>query len=210
MISFLSGTVLETSPESIVLDVQGVGYEVETPASTLCHLGQTSSLLSLHILTHVREDAIRLFGFINALDKAVFKELLSVNGIGPKAALALLGPMDGAELCQIITQGQAARLTTIPGIGPKTADRIVLELKTKLQKRVQRFESSTIAQTHAHTASLLIIEDLKSALNNLGYKEKQFSEILQDMDKRLQKGESLSLEKALKESLRRLSQHIWQ
>ena len=106
-----------------------VAYEVEVPASSLCLLPPLNQEAELYIITHVREDALRLFGFANYFDKLIFDSLIQVSGIGPKAALALLGVVDGFELCDMIINNQVVRLTSIPGIGAKTAERLVLELK---------------------------------------------------------------------------------
>ena len=134
MIGYLKGILFEKKPDHILLLVGGVGYEIEVPASSLCSLPELNKEVSLYIITHVREDALRLFGFISYFDKLVFDALIQVSGIGPKAALALLGVVDGFELSDLIIQNQVVRLTSIPGIGAKTAERLVLELKTKLQK----------------------------------------------------------------------------
>lgn len=231
MIGWLKGILIEKNPENITIDVSGVGYELEVPASTLCQLPELQQDVILNVFTHVREDAIRLFGFENSFDKKVFQDLISVSGVGPKAALALLGPVDGVEICEIITSGNVARLTAIPGIGPKTAERLILELKSKLQKslarnkdnieistaqKIKNIEGAVAAnskstnQIQKRILQKQLIEDLKSALSNLGYKDKQYSEVVLGFEKRLNEGESISLESALKESLTKLSERIVQ
>ncbi|MBX9838999.1 Holliday junction branch migration protein RuvA [Silvanigrella sp.] len=231
MIGFFRGILIEKTPENIMLDVAGIGYEVEVPATALCQLPALQQEVHLSILTHVREDAIRLFGFTSSFDKKVFQELISVSGVGPKAALALLGSVDGYDLCEIITTGQIAKLTAIPGVGPKTAERLLLELKDKMQKLIARKKddveiqktrvSSNIAGSivdsqkisHKMEQKLLrrqIIEDLKSALSNLGYKDKQYFEVVNSFEQRMQLGENISIEIALKESLSKLSERMIQ
>lgn len=231
MIGFLRGVLIEKTPENIIIDVAGVGYEVEVPATTLCQLPALQQEVHLSILTHVREDAIRLFGFTSSFDKKVFQELIHISGVGPKAALALLGPVDGYDLCEIITAGQVAKLTAIPGVGPKTAERLLLELKDKMQKLIARKKddieiqktriSSNIAGSivdsqkisHKMEQKLLrrqVIEDLKSALSNLGYKDKQYFEVVNNFEQRMQLGENISIEVALKESLSKLSERMIQ
>ncbi|APJ03785.1 Holliday junction branch migration protein RuvA [Silvanigrella aquatica] len=231
MMGSLRGILAEKSPEYILVDVNGVGYEVEVPATTLCQLPALKQEVSLSILTYVREDSIRLFGFTSSFDKKVFQELTSVSGVGPKAALALLGPVDGYDLCEIITSGQIVKLTAIPGVGPKTAERLILELKTKMQKLMARKKddveiqktkiSSNLAASimdnqnvsHKMEQKLIrkqIIEDLKSALSNLGYKDKQYGEVVHSFEQRMQLGEKISIEIALKESLSKLSERILQ
>ncbi|KAB8040676.1 Holliday junction branch migration protein RuvA [Silvanigrella paludirubra] len=229
MIGFLRGILIEKNPENIVIDVGGVGYEIEVPATTLCQLPTLLNEVQLSILTHVREDAIRLFGFSSSFDKKVFQELIQVSGVGPKAALALLGPVDGYDLCEIITTAQITKLTSIPGVGPKTAERLVLELKDKLQKKLARkrddieIQKTKISENMA--GSILnsnkasqkieqklirkqIVEDLKSALFHLGYKDKQYFEVVNSVEQRLQHGENISFELALKESLSKLSERM--
>lgn len=231
MIGFLRGILIEKTPENIVIDVAGVGYEIEVPASTLCQLPSLLNEVQLSILTHVREDAIRLFGFSSSFDKKVFQELISVSGVGPKAALALLGPMDGYDLCEIIITAQLTKLTAIPGIGLKTGERIILELKEKLQKKLARKKDDVEIQktivTENMAGSVLngnkasqkielklirkqIVEDLKSALSNLGYKDKQYNEVVNSLEQRLLLGENISIEIALKESLSKLSERMIQ
>ncbi len=230
MIGFLNGILLEKNPESLLVLVGGVGYEVEVPASSLCALPSLNSSVSLYVYTHVREDALRLFGFTSLFDKHIFTSLLQVSGIGPKAALALLSVVDGVELCSWITQNQVARLTSIPGIGAKSAERLVLELKTKLQKLQARYLAEPLPE---HNPSLLfadglprektmaqkefeekkgqlqMVDDLKSALTNLGYKDKQVSPVVDKLSQKMKAGESFPFEVALKQALKDLSGHVF-
>lgn len=212
MIGLLQGMILEKGTDHILLDVNGVGYEVEMPASSLCLLPSVGAFTKLHIHTHVREDALRLFGFTSAFDKKAFLALIQVSGIGPKAALALLGAVDGSELCDIVVNQKLARLVSIPGIGQKTAERIILELKTKFQKLLARKNSLFHMDDDGYRANVeteqQTIEDLKSALSNLGYKEKQFYPMVDTLAQKMKAGEPISFEVAFKETLKKLSEHV--
>lgn len=223
MIGKLSGTLIEKSSDCLVLDVNGVGYEVQVPASTLCLMPSFGELVSLSIHTHVREDSLRLFGFASRADRTVFEMLLSVTGVGPKLALALMGPFEGAELCRVIVDENLAALTSVPGVGARTAERLALELRTKAQKVMASLQSSGAigsARAKASTTSTLpliadnrwmqnsVVEDVRSALQNLGYKEKQIGELVHVLEKRQAAGEEIILEIALKDALKQLSGHL--
>ncbi len=212
MIGYLRGLLLDKRPDHVLIDIKGVGYEVEVPVSTLCRMPSLNEPISLFIHTHVREDSLRLFGFFTHFDKLVFQSLLAVSGVGPKAALALLGSFDGQELCETIGNQHTSKLTAIPGIGGKTAERLVLELKTKLQKLSLRYagSSSTISADSFLSESVTnIADDLKTALLNLGYKEKQFLSIVDKVLQGKNDSASFSFEQALKEILKKLSEHVW-
>ena len=160
MIARLSGTVLEKHPMRVVLDVGGVGYEVHVPLSSFGAVGEPGTTLTLRVHTHVREDALMLYGFASPLEQRVFEHLISVSGIGPRLGLSVLSGLAPIELVQAIASGDVARLTTIPGIGRKTAERIVLELKEKL---------GAVAAADPTLPPSGPREDLLSALVNLGY-----------------------------------------
>jgi Holliday junction DNA helicase RuvA len=132
MIAYLRGTLLEKNPSHVIVDVQGVGYEVTIPVSVYSSLPEKGAELRLHIHTHVREDALLLFGFVSATDKTVFEKLITVSGIGPKLAVTALGGLAAPELAQAIRSGAIDQLVRIPGVGKKTAERMVLELRDKL------------------------------------------------------------------------------
>lgn len=132
MIAYLRGLLLEKHPGQLIVDVQGVGYEVTIPISAYSSLPEKGSEVRLHIHTHVREDAFSLFGFIAAGDKAVFEKLITVSGIGPKLAITALGGLAAPELATAIRSGAIDQLVRIPGVGKKTAERMVLELRDKL------------------------------------------------------------------------------
>src|SRR5215510_13082117 len=134
MIARLSGKLLSKQPNQVVVDVQGVGYLVNIPLSTFYEIGETGGAVQLLIYTHVREDTIALFGFQTAKEKHLFEQLTSVSGIGPKLGITILSGMSVDELVPAIRQGNLARLTSIPGVGKKTAERMVVELRDKLSK----------------------------------------------------------------------------
>jgi Holliday junction DNA helicase RuvA len=162
VIARLDGLLIEKSPSRIVIDVGGVGYDVLVPLSTFYDLGDAGSRVTLRIHTHVREDALALYGFASALEQDLFERLIGVSGIGPKLALAVLSGIDTGELVRAIRTEDVARLTRIPGIGKKTAERIGLELKDRLPHA-----GASVAPAAAGSDDLR--EDLLSALVNLGY-----------------------------------------
>ena len=132
MIAQLRGRLIEKHPSRLVVDVHGVGYDVQVPVSTFYEAGDTGREVSLRIHTHVREDQIALFGFATALEHQLFERLISVNGIGPKLALAVLSGIEPVDFVRAVQQGDAGRLTRIPGVGRKTAERMTLELRDRL------------------------------------------------------------------------------
>ncbi|MGE0450395.1 MAG: Holliday junction branch migration protein RuvA [Vicinamibacterales bacterium] len=163
MIAHLRGRLFEKQPNRLVVDVNGVGYDVAVPLSTFYGIGDAGADISLRIHTHVREDAIALFGFATRLELDLFERLISVSGIGPKVALAVLSGIDPPELIRAIQDGDIARLTAIPGVGKKTAERIVLELKDRLPASAQPAAPAGAAKPSA------VADDVLSALMNLGY-----------------------------------------
>jgi Holliday junction DNA helicase RuvA len=165
VIAQLRGRILEKHPNRLITDVNGVGYEVFVPLSTFYGLGEPGSEVALRIHTHVREDALLLYGFATALEQELFERLIGVGGIGPKLALAVLSGIEPTELVRAIERGDVARLTAIPGVGKKTSERIVLELKDRLTA-VQA--AASVAGGAAASVPPLR-DDLLSALMNLGY-----------------------------------------
>jgi holliday junction DNA helicase RuvA len=161
MIAHLRGTLLATSPGHAIVDCHGVGYAVTVSMNTFTELPNIGNEVSLFIFTNVREDQIALFGFQLAEEKALFEKLLSVSGIGPKLAVNILGGMNTRDLVGTIRGGDAAKLTRMPGVGKKTAERMVLELKDKLAN----FGVTPAAPRPKH----LLEDDVLSALINLGY-----------------------------------------
>src|SRR5882672_5723500 len=132
MIAHLSGTLLSKEPNSVIVDVGGVGYEVTIPVSTFYDLEEAGSTVKLRIYTHVREDALQLYGFKTARERELFMRLISVSGIGPKLGITLLSGMSADEMIASIRTNNLARLTLIPGVGRKTAERLVVELRDKI------------------------------------------------------------------------------
>jgi Holliday junction DNA helicase RuvA len=164
MIAHLRGVLLEKHPNRVIVEVQGVGYDVHVPLSTFFKMAESGGEIALRVHTHVREDALVLYGFGTVLELQLFERLIGVSGIGPKLALAVLSGMEPAELIAAIRHADVGRLTGIPGIGKKTAERIGLELKDKMAA-IQMAEP---AATPAATADILRA-DVLSALVNLGY-----------------------------------------
>ena len=165
MIAFLRGRVLDKQPNRVVIDVNGVGYELHVPLSTYYDVGDAGSELSLRVHTHVREDALQLYGFLTALEQQLFERLIAISGIGPKLAVAVLSGIDSGELVTSIQRADVARLTRIPGIGKKTAERIVLELKDRLMDVARPSTTDNGGRPHVDQTR----DDLVSALENLGY-----------------------------------------
>src|SRR5438874_3846347 len=147
MIGHLSGTVREKHPNQVIVEAGGVGYEVQIPISTYTSLPAEGAAVSLRIYTHVREDALALFGFATPEEKLVFERLISVSGIGPKLAITVLSGLPTAELIAAIRSNDLARLVRIPGVGKKTAERIVLELKDKLMAVDAGGKAAPVAET---------------------------------------------------------------
>jgi holliday junction DNA helicase RuvA len=180
MIARLAGTLAEKTPGRIIVDVQGVGYDVQVPLSTFYVLGDPGATIALRVHTHVREDIIALYGFATGLEQDLFERLISISGIGPKLALAVLSGMESPDLVRAIKAQDVARLTSIPGVGKKTAERIGLELKDRLPQVLQA--AADAAKPAAPEDQLRA--DLLSALLNLGYQrvaaEKAVEKVLKD------------------------------
>jgi Holliday junction DNA helicase RuvA len=166
MIGLLRGRLLEKRPNQVILDVGGVGYLVAVPLSTFAALGDLHAEVTLLIHTHVREDALALYGFLSAREKHFFELLLGASGVGPSLALKILSGMNVEELVPAIRTGDLARLTKIPGVGRKTAERMVVELKDKLESVAIETEKAVPSSPAGAEA------DVKSALLNLGYDER--------------------------------------
>jgi Holliday junction DNA helicase RuvA len=166
MIAHLRGVLLEKHPNQAIVDVQGVGYDLTIPVSTFTALPDTGGEVRLRVHTHVREDAIALFGFSTREEKALFEKLISVSGIGPKLAVTILSGLAALELVNAIRNGDVVQLVRIPGIGKKTAERLVLELREKLDFLAG--PSATAAVGKAKPAFTVNEEDVISALLNIG------------------------------------------
>ena len=170
MIARLAGTLLTKQPGRAVIDVGGIGYEVLIPLSTYYEIGDPGSRVELHIHTHVREDMLALFGFRTGREKELFVRLIGVSGIGPKTAIALLSGLETGELIEAVRQRDGGRLASIPGIGRKTADRILLELVDRLDA-IETADASAAAGSGPGGVAVgaSVRQDLVSALVNLGY-----------------------------------------
>jgi Holliday junction DNA helicase RuvA len=196
MIAYLRGTLLEKKPSRLIVDVGGVGYDVQVPLSTFYVLGEPGGQVSLRIYTQVREDVLALYGFATPLEQDLFERLIATSGIGPKLALAVLSGIEPVELIKAIRLQDVARLTAIPGVGKKTAERIGLELKDRLPVFAgpgqEPIEEAPADQLRA---------DLLSALLNLGYPRAVAERAI---EKTLTSSEDPGFEQALREVLRSL------
>ena len=197
MIGFLRGRIADKQPNRLIVDVQGVGYEVHVPLSTFYDAGEAGADITLRIYTHVREDALQLYGFLTDLERQLFERLIGVSGIGPRMAVALLSGMEARDLVASVLRGDVARLTGIPGVGKKTAERIVLELKDRVAKLGVEPEETTAPASAADR----LRDDLLSALQNLGY-HRPLAE--KAADAALAAGGEPTFEIALKAALREL------
>jgi holliday junction DNA helicase RuvA len=162
LIAHLRGRLLRKQPQEVVVDVAGVGYRATIPVSTFYRLGDEGSEVSLLVHTHVREDALALFGFLTAVEQDLFEKLISVAGVGPKLAINVLSGIETPDLVSALKSSDLARLTRIPGVGKKTAERLVLELRDKMKAIVPAAEEAPAGATTSR-------DDLVSALVHLGY-----------------------------------------
>lgn len=198
MIAHLRGRLLEKHPNRIIVDVNGVGYDVHVPLSTFYEMAEPGEEIALRVHTHVREDALLLYGFATPLELQIFERLISVSGIGPKLALAVLSGIEPTELVSAIRTANVARLTGIPGIGKKIAERIGLELKDKMAS----FVAAELAASHTTAAGETLRNDVLSALMNLGY-HRPLAE--RAVDSAIKKGDGATFESVLKFALRELA-----
>ena len=168
MIALLSGKIAYKGVSHIVVEVQGIGYRVFIPLTTFYELPEMGETVTLHIHTSVRDDAINLFGFYSRQERELFQLMISVSGIGPKVAMNILSGISSPELLEAISEGNLARLVTIPGIGKKMAERLILELREKVKKKIS-MEAAGAADAKRKINDEMM-EDVLSALVNLGYK----------------------------------------
>jgi Holliday junction DNA helicase RuvA len=196
MIAQLRGRLLRKGTGDVVVDVAGVGYRVTIPLSTFYRLGEPGAEVELRIHTHVREDALQLFGFLGADEQSLFELLIGVAGVGPKLAVNVLSGIEVPELVQALRANDLARLTRIPGVGKKTAERLVLELREKVQ------QLAAAEPEAAPTPSGAAKEDLVSVLANLGYSRPEAEKAV---ERALADGGSDRFEDQLRRSLRLLS-----
>jgi Holliday junction DNA helicase RuvA len=204
MIAHLSGTLLAKHATSVIMDVGGVGYEVTIPVTTFYDLGDVGAGVRLNIYTHVREDALHLFGFRTLRERELFTLLISVSGIGPKSAVAMLSGMSADEIVTAIRQSNYARITSIPGVGRKTAERLVIELRDKMAALSSPALEQEIAAGGATAAQSedALREDTLAALLQLGFPKPAAEKVITGA---IQEGGDLSVETLLRRSLRQLS-----
>jgi len=201
MIALLTGRVAFKAPTQLTLDVHGVGYEVFIPLSTYYALPGLQENVTLSIHTHLREDAIQLFGFLTAAEKESFLLLTAVSGIGPKLGLSVLSTLPVPDLMSSIQAGDIEKLATVPGIGKKSAARIVLELKEKASRFQPLPGSGTMAASSA--TGNPVLEDALSALVNLGYRAQNVKDVLKRLSNDTRP--SLALQDVIREALKELA-----
>ncbi len=194
MIALLRGTLAEKGPSRVIVDVGGVGYDVLVPLSTFYGLGEPGTPVSLRVHTHVREDVIALYGFATPLEQTLFERLIAVSGIGPKLAIAVLSGIEPVEFIRAVRGHDVARLTAIPGVGKKTAERIVLELKDRLPAPQPAEQTGSAAAPEDGLRA-----DVLSALLNLGYQRAAAEKAL---DTSLRGSTDAGFEQALRSVLR--------
>ena len=197
MIALLRGSLVEKTANRLIVDVNGVGYDVLVPLSTFYVLGEPGAAVTLRIHTHVREDLIALYGFVTRVEQDLFERLISISGVGPKLALAVLSGIEPADLIRAIRVQDVARLMAIPGVGRKTAERIGLELKDRLPASLQTTGPAPVAGSHGDQ----LRDDLLSALINLGYHRPVAEKAI---EKVIQGAPELAFEQALRDVLRGL------
>ncbi|MBE0619942.1 MAG: Holliday junction branch migration protein RuvA [Burkholderiales bacterium] len=191
MIGRLSGVLLEKTPPQVTLEVQGVGYEIDVPMSTFYNLPNVGERVTLYTHLVVREDAHLLYGFASESERKAFRQLLKISGVGARTALSLLSGMSVADLAQAVVMQESARLTKVPGIGKKTAERLLLELKDKL--------GAELGAGSAFSRNATAGNDVLNALLSLGYNEKEAQYALKHLP------EGLSVSEGIKQALKLLS-----
>lgn len=206
MIAHLSGTLLSKQATSVIVDVAGVGYEVAIPLSTFYELGETGTSVQLRIYTHVREDVIQLFGFKTVRERELFLQLISVNGVGPGLAIKLLSGMNADEMIASIRTNNLVRLVAVPGVGRKTAERLVVDLRDKVaalsSPALEQEFAAQAAMTGAATSEDAMRNDAISALANLGYQRAAAEKAVKSA---IDEGGDISVEVILRRSLRSLA-----
>lgn len=195
MIGFLSGKLHAKLPPQILINVNGVGYEVEAPMSTFYAIGEVGDEVMLLTHMHVREDAMLLFGFASELERSLFKELIKVNGIGAKMAIGILSAMSVNDFVGLVEVGDAPALTKIPGVGKKTAERLVIEMRDRLKGWGSVASSSVSSETMATPAPHNQKSSAVEALISLGYKPTQADKMVQAVES------DLTLEETIKKAL---------
>jgi len=207
MIACLTGSLFQKSTERIIIDVGGVGYDVAFCQSGLGQLPEVGEEVFVHIYTKVREDAIELFGFINVEEKELFMVLIGVSGVGPKVALGIVGSTPPSDFARAVLTDDLHRLTQLPGVGKKTAERLCLELKDKIHVFVDHDDDeSAVARRAAANLGDQVVSDVVSALVNLGYPQVQARQALKNVFKSIPNDEAVPpIEELLRLSLRSLA-----
>jgi len=213
MIARLAGRIVEKEPQRVVVDVNGLGYGVAIPLSTYYTLPSDGESVALRIHTHVKEDSIALYGFATREEQVLFERLIEISGIGPRLALAILSGLPVQDLVDAIAEGEAGRLRAIPGIGPRTADRVVLEMRDRVRQMVRSGPAES--QGSGTSAERGVRSDVISALLNLGYRQNQAEDAVgkamgsdgarQGSDRPSRSGEGEILQDVLRRSLRYLA-----
>lgn len=201
MIAFLEGNILERDSQSLILNVNGVGYQVYLSERTLNQIPNHEKKLALRIHTIVREDALLLYGFLTPLEEKVFKKLITVSGLGPKLAMTILSGLGPSSLAEAIFQEKISVLTAISGVGKKTAERIILELKDKVLDLIEDPSSNLDQKDTLNVKDTSLLEEALSAFKNLGYQSKEAEQVL----KKIKGIHELPLDKIVKEGLKQLS-----
>jgi holliday junction DNA helicase RuvA len=201
MIGYLSGKLLEKNVNSVIVDVGGIGYDVSIPLSTFYELGDVGSDVQLRIYTHVREDAIQLFGFKTNRERELYLRLISVQGVGAKSGITMLSGMSADEIIKAIRTDDLGRLTSIPGVGRKTAERLVIELRDKVGE-FDRGASAAERITGTPLPADAVFDDALSALTNLGYQRALAEKALKQA---AQEGTEVSVQKLLRRALQILA-----
>lgn len=202
MIAFLSGRLIEKSANSVIVDVGGVGYEVAIPLSTFYEIGEVGETVELRIYTNVREDAIQLFGFKTQREKDLYLKLISVQGVGAKSGITMLSGMSADEIVSALRTENLAKLTSIPGVGRKTAERLVIELRDKVVELSAGVPAEASMAAAAGVGSEGVYDDALSALVNLGYQKNAAEKALQRVR---QDGVEANVQKLLRAALQRLA-----
>lgn len=206
MIAHLSGTLFSKQATTAIIDVGGVGYEVAIPVSTFYELGETGSPVQLRVYTHVSQDAIRLYGFKTVRERELFLQLISVNGVGPGLAIKLLSGMNADEMIASIRTNNLVRLVAIPGVGRKTAERLVVDLRDKIaalsSPALEEEFAAKAAAEGAPSSPDAMRDDAMSALANLGYQRAAAEKAVKNA---IDEGGDLSVEAILRRSLRSLA-----
>jgi Holliday junction DNA helicase RuvA len=200
MIAHITGTLFSKSPQSVVVDTAGVGYQIFIPLSTFYQLPNETEKVSLHVYTHVREDMLQLFGFQTGMEKQLFLLLISVSGIGPKLALNILSGIGLEDLISAIVRADSERIAAVPGIGRKTSQRITLELKEKVSSLSEGMEMRP--REEARIRKKEDFDDALSALINLGYPSRSAKKAIEAV---LEGDSEMNLETLLREALRNLA-----